>query len=91
MAKRKTRKSKPAAKAAPRRKAPRPSDADTNMINIIDSLNNHIQFAVGIGLAVMGEAHIHATDSSAISQLIETHIEGLQSIAGSFEKIRSAS
>ena len=88
MAKRMTRKLKPAAKAAPRQKAPRPP---VDMLGIIDRINNQIRFAEGIDLAVMGQADLNAFDSSAISQLIETHIEGLQSIAASFEKIRSAS
>jgi hypothetical protein len=83
------RKSKQAAaKAAQRWKAARPLNVDNYGVDIIDALNNQIQFAHGIDLAIMGEGRLSGFDSSPLSQLVETHIEGLRFIADSFEELR---
>jgi hypothetical protein len=83
------RKSKRAAKAkaAPRRKAAKPNPANDGL-DIADAVNNQIRFAEGLMLAVMGQGDLCAFDSSPIVQLIETHIEGLRSVADSIEKFR---
>jgi hypothetical protein len=59
-------------------------------VDIADALNNQIQFAHGLGLAIMGEAHISNFDGAPPSQLVDAHIEQLETIARSFEQLRAA-
>ena len=59
-------------------------------VDIADALNNQIQFAHGLGLAIMGEASLNGFDSTPLSQLVDTHIEQLETIARSFEQLRAA-
>jgi hypothetical protein len=44
---------------------------------VIDELDNHVSFARGIELAVMGEAMIGGWDSSPITRLIDHHVRAL--------------
>jgi hypothetical protein len=58
-------------------------------VDIADALNNQIQFANGLALAILGEAHISEFDCDPISQLVQTNIEKLETIARSFEQLRA--
>jgi hypothetical protein len=73
------------AKAAPRRKATKPPSYG---IGILDALNDQILFADGLTLAILGLADLSGIDGSALSQLAETHLKELRSIADSFEEFR---
>jgi hypothetical protein len=80
------RKSKRAskAKAAPRRKATKPPSYGIGIF----ALNDQILFADGLTLAILGLADLSGIDGSALSQLAETHLKELRSIADSFEEFR---
>jgi hypothetical protein len=53
------------------------------------ALNTEIQVAIGIEVAMIGEAQISGGDSSPSSALMDGHIEGLRQIAEDFRKLRS--
>jgi hypothetical protein len=71
--------------------SPSPASPASKRSISADALNAQIQFAHGLGLAILGEAHITGSDSTPINQLVDTHIEQLETIAHSFEQLRAGS
>jgi len=58
-------------------------------VNIADAINDAIQFAEGIAIAIIGEGHLSGHDSSPLSQLLETHIAKLEEIGDAYDKLRT--
>lgn len=54
---------------------------------LLDEIDGQLRFARGIGLAVMGQAHIGDWDASDISELIDEHIRRLEYVREWVEQV----